>query len=80
VELSPNTTTILKSNADTFVAGGAAEESCCVLNALAGLLVSHRDFQQQETAANSETTLNLMGWVKSAKSFFSKKPTTGFSA
>jgi GTPase SAR1 family protein len=60
VELSTKTiSTILKSNAITFVAGGAVQGvSAAYLTHLAGLsLIEY--FQQQETATNSETTLNL---------------------
>jgi len=66
-------TTILKSNA-TFVAGGAYRESA--LRPQKQVLVSY--FQQQETATNSETTLNLDKLGQTCKTF-SAKPTTGFS-
>lgn len=60
VELSTKTIgTVLKSNAITFVAGGAVQGvSAAYLTRLAGLsLIEY--FQQQEAATNSETGLNL---------------------
>lgn len=60
VELSTKTiATVLKSNAITFVAGGAVQGvSAAYLTRLAGLsLIEY--FQQQEAATNSETGLNL---------------------
>ena len=60
VELSTKTiSTVLKSNAITFVAGGVVQGlSAAYLTRLAGLsLIEY--FQQQEAATNSETGLNL---------------------
>ncbi len=78
VELSSQAIgTVLKSNAVTFVAGGAVQGvSAAYLTRIAGLsLVEY--FQQQEIAINSETGLNLDKLGQTLLSCFQKNQQIG---
>ncbi|MGF2036258.1 MAG: YcjF family protein [Nostoc sp. CmiVER01] len=79
VELSTNAiSTVLKSNAITFVAGGVAQGvSAAYLTRVAGLsLVEY--FQQQEIAINSGTGLNLENLRQTLQKVFGQNQQIGF--
>ncbi len=79
VELSSKAIgTVLKSNAITFVAGGAVQGvSAAYLTRLAGLsLIEY--FQQQEAAINSETGLNLHKLCQTLQNIFQQNQQLGF--
>lgn len=79
VELSTKAvSTVLKSNAITFVAGGVVQGvSAAYLTRLAGLsLVEY--FQQQEVATNAETGLNLDKLGQTLQKVFHQNQQIGF--
>lgn len=79
VELSTKTiSTVLKSNAITFVAGGVVQGvSAAYLMRLAGLsLIEY--FQQQEVATNDETELNLNKLSQTLQNVFQQNQHLGF--
>jgi hypothetical protein len=69
---------VLKSNAITFVAGGAVQGvSAAYLTRLAGLsLIEY--FQQQEAAINSENGLNLHKLSQTLQNVFQQNQQLGF--
>jgi GTPase SAR1 family protein len=79
VELSTQTIgTVLKSNAITFVAGGAVQGvSAAYLTRLAGLsLIEY--FQQQEASTDAETKLNLDKLRQTLQNVFQQNHQLGF--
>ena len=79
VELSTQTiSTMLKSNAITFVAGGAVQGvSAAYLTRVAGLsLIEY--FQQQEVSTDSETGLNLDKLGQTLQNVFQQNQQLGF--
>lgn len=79
VELSTKAIgTVLKSNAITFVAGGAVQGvSAAYLTRLAGVsLIEY--FQQQEAATNGETKLNLDKLGQTLQNVFQQNQQLGF--